>query len=238
MIKRGRLVIVMIAVCPILFFLPQGNSAQWQKGNPQCYEVAVRGYLNVLTINILFSEVENRDTRLEIIGDFAAENNVDVILIQEVVGGFLADTENSAEDLRNILLTKHHLDYNLKTAFETGVPGILATSNALLSRCGIRFNLVKRLPRGTEIVINGRPVKLARNVMMSRLNIPFIGRINVYNTHLCAACDIDERDEQLEVLLDFLNTVEKLIPGEDLNILGGDFNFDLFDNDGAERFLY
>jgi len=34
----------------------------WQA---QCTDVAARGYLNVLTINLLFSEVEDREIRLE-----------------------------------------------------------------------------------------------------------------------------------------------------------------------------
>jgi maltose 6'-phosphate phosphatase len=234
----SRQAIWIIAFGSILLLGSHGNASSWQEKRPRCYQVALRGYLNVLSINILFSEIENRDTRLEMIGDFVAEKDVDLILIQEVVGGVLAGTENSAKDLRNILLSRHHLNYSLKTAFEIGVPGILATYNALLSRCEIKFNLVKRLPPGTEIEIDGRPVKLGRNVMLSRVNIPFFGRLNVYNTHLCAACEIDERDQQLEVLLRFLNTVENLIPGENRVILGGDFNIDRFDNNGAERFLY
>ena len=233
-----RLALWIFAFGSLLLFLPRANASPWQQEHSRCYQAALRGYLNVLTINILFSEIENLDARLEIISDFAAENDVDLILIQEVVGGVLAGTENSAADLRNILLTRHHLNYNLKTAFEIGVPGILATYNALLSRCEIKFNLVKRLPRGTEIEIDGRPVKLGRNVMMSRVSIPFLGRLNVYNTHLCAACEIDERDQQIEVLLHFLNAVENLIPAENPVILGGDFNIDRFDNDGQERFLY
>ena len=79
MTKWYRLAIVMIALGQVWFFLPQGYASPWQKGNARCYEVALRGHLNVLTINILFSEVENRDKRLEVIGDFIAHNDVDVI---------------------------------------------------------------------------------------------------------------------------------------------------------------
>lgn len=238
---------VLLAV--FLFLLPTNVSAWWWNGDAQCDDVAENGVLNVMTINLLFSEIENRDERLEAIADFIADSSdpsdpfdpfdqIDVVLLQEVVGGALIGTNNSARDLKDILLNKHDLNYNLRTAFETGLPGLLAVANAILSRCEIRFSLVKRLPRATEVEFDGRVIKLGRNVMMSRLKIPGFGKLNVYNTHLCSRCDVDERDEQLEELLDFLNNVERFIPRDNPIVLGGDFNFDLFDDMGEERFLY
>ena len=103
-----------------------------------------------MTINLLFSEIENRDDRLDIIASFAAENNIHVIMLQEVVGGLLVGTNNSAKDLQN-LLEGYGKNYNLKTAFETGLPGLLAVANSILSRCEIKFSLVKRLSRASEI---------------------------------------------------------------------------------------
>ena len=74
--------------------------------------------------------------------------------------------------------------------------------------------------------------------MLSRLDIPGFGKINVYNTHLCADCEEFERAEQIDVLLEFLNDLEENTGGGFPTILGGDFNFDRFRNDGEQRFQY
>jgi maltose 6'-phosphate phosphatase len=73
---------------------------------------------------------------------------------------------------------------------------------------------------------------------MSRMKIPSFGKINVYNTHLCAFCDpIEERLKQAEVLMDFIRDVEGFI-WWDKNpvILGGDFNTNL--NNPEDVFVY
>jgi hypothetical protein len=69
----------------------------------RCDDVAARGFLKALTINLLFSEVDERDERLEILAQFIRRNEVDLILLQEVVSGRLADTSNSA---------KHRMPYH------------------------------------------------------------------------------------------------------------------------------
>jgi maltose 6'-phosphate phosphatase len=155
-----------------------------------------------------------------------------------VVGGFLAmsDFTNSARRLKEMLSEEKGLEYNLRTAFEIGLPGLFYTGNAILSRCEIKFSLVKRLPRESEIEIFGRVIKLPRNVQMARLKIPDFGKFNAYNTHLCAGCTAVERGEQLEALFDFMYTVENFIPGEDPIVLGGDFNIDR--SDAEELKLY
>ena len=44
----------------------------------QCGDVASREHLNVLTVNLLFSEIDTRDQRLDAIAEFAAGTPVDV----------------------------------------------------------------------------------------------------------------------------------------------------------------
>ena len=114
----------------LFFFACQTTPPPPGMGDARCNDVAEREFLNVLNINLLFSEVLNRDERLEDIADFVADNNVDVLLLQEVVTGVLVNTENSAQDLREILSKKHNVDYNIRTAFEIGLPGLLAVANA------------------------------------------------------------------------------------------------------------
>ena len=229
-----------IAIMLFLLFLSacQTISSPRGMGDAECNNVTAKGFLDVLDINILFSEVKNRDQRLEDIADFAAKNDVDVILLQEVANGALLKTENSAQDLREILREKHNQDYNISTAFEAGLPGLFSVANAILSRCEIGFTQIKRLPFTSEIEFEGKSIAISRNVQVARLKIPDRGKINVYNTHLCAGCELKEREAQLDELLDFVNSLDASMPSNNPSILGGDFNFDRFDNEGAEKFLW
>ncbi|MEO8326393.1 MAG: endonuclease/exonuclease/phosphatase family protein [Nitrospirota bacterium] len=200
----------------------------------QCGDVASRKHLNILTVNLLFSEVATRDKRLDAIAEFSTGRPVDVILLQEVVGGVLVDTANSALDLQGKLRARGGA-YDLHTAFEVGLPGLLTVGNSVLSRCEVDVQMVKRLPRTTELKFQGRDIKLPRNVMMTRLNIPDFGKLNVYNTHLCAFCNAEELDAQLDVLLTFVGEVEEFFPQDNPVILGGDFNIDRFRVDPFEQ---
>ena len=225
----------------------------------QCTDVWKRGHLNVLTINLTLFEIARRDERLQNLAEFAVTKAldgepIDVILIQEGIAGNLARTSNgSPRDLRD-KLRERGLVYDLKTATETGIPGILTTGNAILSRCEIRFKYSKFLPITSEKIafegIGGLDIPITRNVMMVRVKIPDAPKrfreINVYNTHLCAGgsgsaeidgivvningCTVDGREIQLVKLLEFVRTAERFFSfsGEKPHVLGGDFNIDNF----------
>ncbi len=207
-------------------------------GDAQCADVAEKGYINVLTINLLFSEIDDRNDRLKAIAQFAAKTDVDVFLLQEVVNGVLVKTDNSARDLRDILRRKHDLNYNIQSAFEIGLPGLLSVANAVLSRCEILYSLVQRLPRTPELEFRGQVFEVSRNVLLSRLDIPEYGKLNIYNTHLCADCEEFERAEQIDVMLKFINSLEENTGEKYPTVLGGDFNFDRFRGSGKQRFQY
>lgn len=211
------------------------------EGEAICDDVASRGHLNILDINVLFLR-KNMEKRLGYIADFAAKNDVDVILLQEIVGGTFFGTENSAQDLREILRKNHGLYYNITTAYEFGETNVAWGANVILSRCAIKYAKFEPLPFVERLFkqneIETKAITLNRNVQMARLEIPKHGETNVYNTHLCARCDIGGRAKQLEVLLEFVNNLETNMPGNNPSVLGGDFNFDLFDNQGAEKFLW
>lgn len=207
-------------------------------GDARCEYVMAKGHINVLTINLLFSEIDDRNDRLRAIARFAAKNDVDIILLQEVVNGVLAKTENSARDLRDFLRVKHNLSYNIQSAFEIGLPGLLSVANAVLSRCEIPYSLVQRLPKTPELEFMGQVFEVSRNILLSRLTIPEFGKINVYNTHLCADCKEFERAEQIDVMLEFISNLEENTRENYPTVLGGDFNFDRFRNDGQQRFQY
>jgi maltose 6'-phosphate phosphatase len=187
--------------------------------------------LRILTINLLFSEVKERETRLRIIADYLADEYdtgtpVDVVFLQEVVGGKLSGTLNSALDLKN-LLDESGMQYFLRYRMEEGLPGLLTVGNAVLSRHEIRFTLSRMLPFASEVIFDNVRIPIRRNAMMCRIRVPGIGFINLYNTHLCAFCEGGVRLVQTEELLDFVSDAERLFWKTDAVILGGDFNTNL-----------
>lgn len=260
---RHKFLRSVVGLFALLLVLPNAAPA-W---GARCGDVADRipRHLNVLTINLAFLEIDRRDERLALIAEFAKDSVVagepiDVILLQEVVGGALVGTVNSAKDLQAALAP---LNYELKTVFESGLPGVLTTANAILSRCKIVATLSRFLPLSSEqIQVEDLEIPITRNVMMARLKIPgaprSFRRVNVYNTHLCAGgggsfggvnitgCTVPERDTQLGAALDFVRGVERLFAffRARPHVFGGDFNIDNFRNGpspgkfGTEKPLY
>ncbi len=187
-----------------------------------------QGHLNILTLNLLFSEFKDREARLETIADFIAQGRepVDVILLQEAVGGLLSGTVNSSLDLKQ-LLAERGLPYDHSFRIENGLQNIFSEGNAILSRCEILSTIHKSLPFVREVFLDGFEVPLKRIVMMSRIHIPDWGDLNIYNTHLCAYCTPKERLDQAEILMGFIENIENELPDGSPMILGGDFNIDL-----------
>jgi maltose 6'-phosphate phosphatase len=133
----------------------------------QCQDVAQTGQLRVLTLNLLFSEFEQRDLRLQRVAAFIAQEDVHLILLQEVVGGLAADTQDSSQDLQ-ALLTGQGLAFERQSSFETGVPGILEVKNAILSRCPILFSHSQTLSIVHEQT-GGFGILVRREVSMVRI---------------------------------------------------------------------
>jgi maltose 6'-phosphate phosphatase len=203
-----------ISVAALLLALPARPVAA---GTASCAE---DGTIRIMTLNLLFSEVDTREDRLDGIADYINDQGVDIVLLQEVVGGVLSRTANSALDLK----TRLEDDYDLSYRMANGIPGLLTVGNAILSRCPILYTVAKTLPFVSEEIFEGIEIPLKRRTMMSRVWVPRFGKINVYNNHLCAFCSPEDRWEQAKVAYKFLLTMEALIPGSNPIVLGGDFN--------------
>ena len=206
-------------------------------------EAAAADGIKVMSINLLFSEIDDRNKRLKIIADYVAKNDVDFVLLQEVVGGDLVKTNNSAKDLKEFIFERHNLKYYKRTETEDiPIPfgsDFLRVGNGILSRNKIEYSDAKKLPKTSESeVFNNYKLDFRRNVMMLRTTVNGYGPIHVYNTHLCAGCKIKEHEEQLDVLLQYVKKEERNIPGENPVILGGDFNIDRIKKAGVEKYLY
>jgi len=232
----------------ILLLFIGGRPAALAEG-ARCPEVAETRQLNILTVNILFSEFEQLEGRLQALASFVITRDIHVVLLQEVVGGLLAShlaaelgntklNTNTARKLQRILAEQYGSAYDLSLGFSNGLPGILGVYNAILSRCEILGSLVRKLPRATEFDLEGHGIKLGRSVLVSQLDLPSVGTIDVYNTHLCSDCSSEDRFAQGDALIRFLLFLEEIIPGQNPVILGGDFNTDLVDADPKEQALY
>jgi maltose 6'-phosphate phosphatase len=198
-----------------------------------CPDIAETGRLNILTLNGLYdAPAAIRAKGWTDIAQFAVANNVHVLLLQEAV---LTDvdrlqellgTSDSARDFQRILNERSAEPYGLRVAWESGVPFVLSTANAMLSRCNITRHFAAFLPIESEEVFEGVTLKITRNVQVAQLNIPGYGNLNIYNTHLCSACATEALQQQVDALLAFMQQVEGKSSGNHL-ILGGDFNLDL-----------
>ena len=202
----------------------------------QCQDVAQTGQMRVLTLNVLFWEVAQREARLERVAALIVQEDVHLILLQEVVGGWVAGTSDSSQDLQE-RLAQHGLDYERESSFETGVTDILEVKNAILSRCPILFSRSQTLSIVEEQTgIAAIPVR--REVSMVRIQLPDLSAFNVYNTHLCAGCAPVDRLYQVEVLLAFVAELEQQLGDSPAFILGGDFNIDARLPDEASLMAY
>jgi len=195
----------------------------------ECPDTAGRGAFNVATLNLLFYEVAQRDARLAIVADALAAraqagDPVDVVLLQEVVGGSLSRTENAARDLERAARDRG-LDYELEysTYFSIGGPPLLAVSNAILSRCRVVASADFPLPTVVEDILPGVRLPIRRTVSLALLDVPGAGLVSVYNTHLCAYCGAGDRMRQAQAMMDGIEFAQSYLPATAV-VLGGDMN--------------
>ncbi len=185
-------------------------------------------HLNVLTINLFFPELQDRDNRLADLANFIVQRHkegkpVDIILLQEVTGGLLSGTDNSSLDLKNLLAEKG-LEYHLYHHLPNGLPGILKVGNAILSAYEFQSTTSHTLPVTSEAPFGDIEISLIQEVIMGTIEVPGTGRLNVYNTHLCAYCETENRLVQIQALMDFIEEVEASDEEDNPVILGGDIN--------------
>ena len=198
----------------------------------ECADIALTGQLNVLTLNQPFDTpaAERRKSWADI-AQFALTNNVHVLLLQEAVMTdvdrirTLLGTSDSARDLQLVLNERSTDPYELHVAWETGVPLVLTTANAILSRCHVTRHFATFLPIESEMVFEGINLKITRNVQAAYINVPGYGVLHLYNTHLCSACSVEALQRQVDGLLGFVQQVEALASSSHA-VIGGDFNLD------------
>jgi maltose 6'-phosphate phosphatase len=197
-----------------------------------CPDIARTGQLKVLTLNVLYDAPASvRQQTLQDIAQFTIAQKVHVLLLQEAV---LTDvdhiqdvlgTADSARDLQRVLNARSDEPYELRVVWETGVPLVLSTANAILSRCDITRHFAAFLPIESEESFQGVTLKITRNVQVAQIALPGYSSLRVYNTHLCSACSTDSLRRQVTALMDFVTHTEGTSAANHV-VLGGDFNLD------------
>jgi maltose 6'-phosphate phosphatase len=209
----------------------------------QCPDIEKNGQLNVLTLNTFYDApaTTRRQTWDEIV-KFVVDHKVHMVVLQEAVVSDvdrlqkLLGTADSAKDLQRLLNQRSPEPYELREAWETGVPLVLTTANAILSRCTVTRHFSTFLPIESEETFEGVDLKITRNVQVAQITMPGQGTLHVYNTHLCSACSPESLKRQVDALLAFVVRVEGRAAGHHV-LLGGDFNLDV--TKGApERTVY
>lgn len=194
-----------------------------------CADAAERGHLNVLTINILYTNFFTRLERLRAVADLieaeaASDEPVDIILLQEVVSGALAGSLSMSLRLE-LMLGERGLAYNLRFRPVAGLPGLFMVGNAMLSRCAVTGFASRLLPYAGEAPFGGPGFPVLHEAQAIDIEVPGYGQASVCNTHLCAYCTGADRLRQTEALLRFLDRRDD--GAARLIVLGGDFNTDL-----------
>jgi maltose 6'-phosphate phosphatase len=227
--KISRIALSMLSKTIVLILLI-GPTAMSARAQAACPDVAGRRNLNIMTVNLLFSEINERQQRLARIADFAqqqAEENqpIDVILLQEVVSGVLVKTRSSSGDLQSLLAARG-LAYNQVDKLVDGIPPLLWVGNAILSRCAIPLSTWWLLPIVTEEPFQGLKIPLPRVILMAQIAAPGAGRFNIYNTHFCAFCEPEQRWKQAQSALGFIRWIQTFT-FRPRAVFGGDLNVDL-----------
>jgi maltose 6'-phosphate phosphatase len=233
----------LLSLMTALVLLSSCSTPRSLETTANCPDIEKNGQLNVLTLNTFYDAPAA--IRRQSWGDlvkFIVDHKVHVVVLQEAV---LSDvdriqkilgTADSAKDLQRILNERSPEPYELREAWETGVPLVLTTANAILSRCTVTRHFSTFLPIESEETFEGVDLKVTRNVQVAQITLPGHGTLHVYNTHLCSACSPDSLKRQVDALLNVVVRVEGRAAGHQV-LLGGDFNLDV--TKGApERAVY
>ena len=150
----------------------------WDNNSGENY-VASHERLKVLTLNLHCYQEENQDAKLSTIAKAIDDHEVDIVCLQEVAEPWdreaIALEANTAKLIRQRLKQYYHLvtDWSHR-GFEVYREGC-----AILSRHEIFF--------GDSGFISSNQDENsihARKIVMAQVNVPYIGRVNVYSAHL------------------------------------------------------
>ena len=183
--------------------------------------------MRVLTVNLAFWAIAGRDARLDHLAETVRDRRIDIVALQEVAGGLLAFSADTAADLQRRLP-----GYARRTGFGTQIGRLMRVGNAVLSRCAIGPASVTDIGRLPEIRRLGLTIEVGRQALAVEIVDPALPPLRLVTSHLCAGCSLAERDGQLGVLLGTL--AASPLP----TIFAGDLNIDRHRDGAGERFMH
>lgn len=213
-----------------------GSGTIWDDNFGRNY-TARRDRLKVLTLNLHCNQEPEQDAKLSLIAQVVRELEIDIVCLQEVAepwnDGRGEWTANTAHLIRERLGRPYHLHQDWShLGFDRYREGC-----AILSR----YEFV-RTDSG-YISTSQDPLNIhARRVVQARINVPYVGPVNVFSSHL--SWINDGFREQLPRLRQWANeqhngdTAATLLCG-DFNVPAGSEGYDLATRDGnfTDQFL-
>ncbi len=233
--KKIRWVISLIVVFLALF--PASGKTSYYNIDPQPPEVQTS--LKILTLNVMQRDSINdplisRDTRFQGIADFLQTRNIHALTLQELSGGSWdvpPTTVDSGIDLaQKLALQGQYYGYYTRDAFGyvlPGVPPFLTFKVGVMPKYSMLFTDATRLDPLEPPGINwsdGWDFDGRSNAVACGLDIPGIGRVNLYSVHVYTPTTVAQKETQIHNLIDFIHQVDLSNPAR-LTILGGDMNF-------------
>lgn len=207
-----------------LVFSPVFGQASFYNINPQPTET--QSSLTILTLNVMQYANVDRDTRFQGIADFLSNKNVQGLTLQELSGGPY-DTPDTTVDSGIDLAQKlagqgQYYGYYTRDAF--GHPPYLAFKVGVMPKYSMLFTNAAKLDPAGENWSDGWEFDGRSNVAMCGLNIPGIGRVNLYSVHVYSPATLTQQQTQIQNLINFVDQVDQNNPAR-LSIIGGDMNF-------------
>jgi endonuclease/exonuclease/phosphatase family metal-dependent hydrolase len=173
--------------------------------------------LTILSFNMLgVSLTASRDARMIPLVQVCKENNVDILLLQESIW-------QPNEDRISLLRGALGGLYDCTEAPTFGVWPFQIHDIGILSKYPfIAINSADCTIKMTGTLDN-MPLPNKKRVVTATINVSGVGVVNVASTHM-ASCPVseEERQNQVKMIVGFIET----LPKADMDIIGGDFNFD------------
>jgi endonuclease/exonuclease/phosphatase family metal-dependent hydrolase len=190
--------------------------------------------IKILSLNVMQNASEARSSRFQRIVNFLTTTPVHLMALQELSGGPYDDpptTTDSGADLANMLAAAG-LQYGYYTEANWGYPPHLVFKVGILPR--YRMLVTAAVSTGTPT--DGWIFAERKNVVMSGLDIPGFGRINLYSVHVYGPSE-EGVETQIDNLMQFVNQVDAQNPAV-ASIVAGDMNFSVDSSPAAyQKFI-
>jgi endonuclease/exonuclease/phosphatase family metal-dependent hydrolase len=189
--------------------------------------------VKILTLNVMQSASESRESRFQRIVDFLVTSPVHLLALQELSGGpyDTPPTQDSGADLAGMLATAG-LQYGYYTEANWGYPPYLVFKVGILPR----YTMIATAATSTGTPTDGWVFAERKNVVMAAVNIPGFGKVNLYSVHIYSPSE-EGIEPQIDNLMEFVDLTDEQNPAF-ASLVAGDMNFSINDIPSAyQKFI-